>query len=477
MSIKSESLALTTSNQDLLSCGAGLEIVVFGLSAHNSSGGERLVTLRHYQAANARTVDHVIKVPTAAPAATAWPAKIALQPGDTLKAKCDAADVTLLWSYDQDAGADPVATNFNGRGEYDPDATYGVNDLVSVDGTSYISLVAENIGHAPASLGAYWMVNAAKGDAGSSTASSVSVTPTGGVASTNVQDAIAELDSEKQTAAQVAAAITTAVNALVAAAPGALDTLNELAAALGNDSSFSATIATALAGKQPLDATLTALAALSTAANKMIYATGSDAFAVADLTAAGRALLDDADAAAQRVTLGLVGKQTIPIVAGAMRAAATNGPASGSVETGTNKVILATLDFDAATAETAQFLLPMPKQWDEGTVSFRVDWKHAATSTNFGVAWGLSAVAFSDADALDAAFGTEVIVTDTGGTTNNLYTTAESAAVTIAGTPQAGDVVVFKVRRVVADGGDTMAIDAGLLAVRLYLNTETGNDA
>ncbi len=56
---------------------------------------------------------------------------------------------------------------------------------------------------------------------------------------------------------------------------------------------------------QPLDATLTALAGVTTAANKLIYATGADAFSTADLTAAGRAILDDANAGAQRTTLGL----------------------------------------------------------------------------------------------------------------------------------------------------------------------------
>jgi hypothetical protein len=56
---------------------------------------------------------------------------------------------------------------------------------------------------------------------------------------------------------------------------------------------------------QAYDAGLNSIAALSTAANKMIYTTASDTYAVADLTAAGRALLDDADAAAQRTTLGL----------------------------------------------------------------------------------------------------------------------------------------------------------------------------
>ena len=48
--------------------------------------------------------------------------------------------------------------------------------------------------------------------------------------------------------------ITAAINALVAAAPGALDTLNELAAALGNDANFAATMSSALALRVRADA-------------------------------------------------------------------------------------------------------------------------------------------------------------------------------------------------------------------------------
>lgn len=55
---------------------------------------------------------------------------------------------------------------------------------------------------------------------------------------------------------------------------------------------------------QAYDAGLASIAGLTTAADKMLYATASDTYAVADLTAAGRAILDDADADAQLTTLG-----------------------------------------------------------------------------------------------------------------------------------------------------------------------------
>jgi len=61
---------------------------------------------------------------------------------------------------------------------------------------------------------------------------------------------------------------------------------------------------------QAYDAGLESIAGLTTAADRGIYATASDTYAVFPLTAAGRALIDDADAAAQRTTLGLTSAAT-----------------------------------------------------------------------------------------------------------------------------------------------------------------------
>ncbi|MFA8106684.1 tail fiber protein, partial [Escherichia coli] len=96
-----------------------------------------------------------------------------------------------------------------------------------------------------------------------------------------------------------------AIAALVDSSPGALNTLNELAAALGNDPNFATTMTKALAGKQPKDATLTALAGLATAADKFPYFTGNDVASLATLTKVGRDILAKSTVAAVIEYLGL----------------------------------------------------------------------------------------------------------------------------------------------------------------------------
>ncbi|RLX16375.1 phage tail protein [Escherichia coli] len=96
-----------------------------------------------------------------------------------------------------------------------------------------------------------------------------------------------------------------AIAALVDSSPDALNTLNELAAALGNDPNFATTMTNALAGKQPKDATLTALAGLATAADRFPYFTGNDVASLAILTKVGRDILAKATVTAVIEYLGL----------------------------------------------------------------------------------------------------------------------------------------------------------------------------
>lgn len=214
------------------------------------------------------------------------------------------------------------------------------------------------------------------------------------------------------------------------------------------------------------------LANAATGSGPTLSATGGDTNIDINIAPKGSGVVKAGGSA-----VATVGKQTVWIPAVAFSARTTNGAASGVVETTTNKVMFKTLDFDTATVEYAQFAIQMPKSWNEGTVTAAFVWSHASTTTNFGVAWSLAGVAISDDDAGDAAFGTAVTVTDTGGTTNDIYITAATGAVTIAGTPQANDWVVFQVARQVADAADTMAIDARLHGVQLYYTTDAATDA
>ncbi|MHA0572780.1 phage tail protein [Escherichia coli] len=115
--------------------------------------------------------------------------------------------------------------------------------------------------------------------------------PLASPALTGVPTAPTAAQGTNNTQIATTAYVRAAISALVGSSPEALDTLYELAAALGNDPNFATTMTNALAGKQPLDATLTALAGLATGANKLPYFTGTDTVSQTDLTSVGRDIL------------------------------------------------------------------------------------------------------------------------------------------------------------------------------------------
>jgi hypothetical protein len=104
---------------------------------------------------------------------------------------------------------------------------------------------------------------------------------------------------------------TTASAARTALGLGTLAVINSpLPVANGGTGSTTAAAARTALGVQPLDATLTALAGLATGADKLAYSTGTDTFAQTDFTAFARTLLDDANAATARTTLGMAVQST-----------------------------------------------------------------------------------------------------------------------------------------------------------------------
>lgn len=170
-----------------------------------------------------------------------------------------------------------------------------------------------------------------------------------------------------------------------------------------------------------------------------------------------------------------VAVRTIPVLASAMYPRYTNGPGTSVVETATNKVNFNTVDFDGATNEFAQFLIPMPKGWDEGTVSVQFLWR--STGGTGGVVWGIQGVALSDGDTADSAYGTAATVTDSVISTAALMASPYTAAMTIAGTPAPEDLISFQVYRDAANGSDTSVVDAQLVGIRIKYNVNARDDS
>lgn len=169
-----------------------------------------------------------------------------------------------------------------------------------------------------------------------------------------------------------------------------------------------------------------------------------------------------------------IGLQTMWVPSISMIPNTTNGPGGTTTESATNKVMLKTLDFDQTTAESAQFAIRFPKSWNEGTITFAPYW--TAGSGSGGVVWELSAVALSDDDPSDTAFGTLQSSTDTFILANDIHVGPTSAAITVGGTPVAGDIVVLKIARNPASGSDTLTADARLIGVAIFFTIDTGDD-
>jgi len=172
----------------------------------------------------------------------------------------------------------------------------------------------------------------------------------------------------------------------------------------------------------------------------------------------------------------VAGKETMWVPAVAMYPNTTSGCAAIAQTELSNGPELKSLDFDKDSDEFAQFAVAFPKSWNEGTVTFQAFF--TANTTNTGTtAFVLQGVALADDGDLNTAFGTAVGPTAKAmsGTANDLAVTAESGAVTIAGSPSTDEYVFFQISRDVS--ADDLTADAKLLGVKLFFTTDAANDA
>lgn len=153
--------------------------------------------------------------------------------------------------------------------------------------------------------------------------------------------------------------------------------------------------------------------------------------------------------------------------AGAFAPRTTNGAAPVTEEYATNDIIVDHYLFDSITEEGIQFKFVYVSGMDS-TITLDIHWDAATGATaSDGVTWGVSAQSYSNDDALDAAFSASVDADDTVIAVGDLHTIT-TAAVTISGTPGAGDLVILEITRVVGDANDDMAEDAKFLGA--YIN-------
>jgi hypothetical protein len=170
-------------------------------------------------------------------------------------------------------------------------------------------------------------------------------------------------------------------------------------------------------------------------------------------------------------------KGTIPVMAGGLKPGVTNPASCGDTyDSGANDNSLVVCAFDTgATEERAAFDIPMPKAYNGGTFTYQVLWTATAGASS-GTAWEVGCVFYRDDDSLNTALGTTVITTDPWIANNDLHISAESSAVTCAGTYATGAIAHFRISRDTSNASDAMAGDALLIAVRIFYTENAPND-
>ena len=218
------------------------------------------------------------------------------------------------------------------------------------------------------------------------------------------------------------------------------------------------------------------LANAATGNNPTLTASGDDSNVGIALKTKGTGVIQAEDSGGNVSAVKIAGKETIWVPAAAMYGPTTNPADAAQVETTATRPDLKVFDFDASTKQYTQFTIAMPKSWNEGTVTYQVYWSPSTTNTGNCI-FGVQGVACADSDTIDVAYGTAIEVTDAGiGTVEDQQITSESSAMTVAGSPAAGEQTYFQLYRDAADGSDTFTGEARVLGIKLFFTTDAAND-
>ena len=257
-------------------------------------------------------------------------------------------------------------------------------------------------------------VNGDSGPAVTLDAAEIGFTPTGNIAASHVQGALAELDTEK-----IAAALLTTRGDLIRRGASAPERVGLGAAAfvLGSD--------------------------------------GTDA-----------------------VWVRARGKRTVNLLTAGMVKRTTNGATPYQFEEGaTNDTMVAGYEFSGATAQAIQIAFPLPLSYDEAVgLTFKFYGIPAATAGTGNIVWQVRAKYVRDGDSVDGAWGTVVGVTDAFLADQQQHISPETGAVTPGGTFAAECMLYVELIRDPAHANDTYTQNFVLQAARMKYSEKAMTD-
>ena len=156
----------------------------------------------------------------------------------------------------------------------------------------------------------------------------------------------------------------------------------------------------------------------------------------------------------------------ILISAPGIRPRSDNGcGAMESYETSTYKVIYDGLPFDKDSDEFGQCQIPLPRDYNSGTMQFKFYWwcKSGIGSASETVQFAIQGLSIGDNESLDQDWGTAQVISDTWQADEKMHITGWTPAMTLAGTPADQEFAKFQIYRDVSE--DNLGGDAYLSAV------------